>query len=78
MLISGYGANKTIVLKGDTAGTGEIAGNIANPHDRAGKATTIVTKSGTGTWTLSGANTYSGPDHGHAGHAVAGECAQSG
>jgi autotransporter-associated beta strand protein len=59
-VISGYGADKTIVLKGDTAGTGEIAGNIVNPHDRAGKAITAVTKSGTGTWTLSGANTYSG------------------
>jgi len=60
-LISGYGANKTIALKGDTAGSGELGGNIANPHDRAGKATTAVTKSGTGTWTLSGSNSYSGP-----------------
>jgi len=59
-VLSGYGADKTIVLCGDTAGTGEIAGNLSNPHDRAGKATTAVTKSGTGTWTLSGANTYSG------------------
>jgi len=60
-VLSGYGADKTIVLKGDTAGTGEIAGNLFNPHDRAGKATTSLTKSGKGTWTLSGANTYSGP-----------------
>jgi len=60
-VISGYGADKTIVLKGDTAGKGEIAGNITNPHDRAGKATTSVTKSGTGTWTLSGTNSYLGP-----------------
>ncbi len=60
-VVSGYGANKTIVLKGDTAGTGEIAGNIVNPYDRTGKATTAVTKSGTGTWTLSGTNSYSGP-----------------
>ncbi|MCF7733795.1 MAG: autotransporter-associated beta strand repeat-containing protein [Akkermansiaceae bacterium] len=59
-VISGFGADKTIVLKGDTAGTGEIAGNLSNPHDRSGKATTAVTKSGTGTWTLSGTNTYSG------------------
>ena len=59
-VISGYGADKIIALKGDTAGTGEIAGNIVNPYDRAGKATTAVTKSGTGSWTLSGANTYSG------------------
>jgi autotransporter-associated beta strand protein len=60
-VLSGYGASKTIVLKGDAAGTGEIAGNIVNPYDRAGKATTAITKLGAGTWTLSGANTYTGP-----------------
>lgn len=60
-VISGYGAGKTIVLKGDTAGTGEIAGTIANPYDRAGVATTGLTKSGPGIWTLSGMNSYSGP-----------------
>ena len=59
-VISGYGADKTIVLKGDTAGAGEIAGSLFNPYDRADKATTAVTKSGTGTWTLSGVNSYSG------------------
>ena len=59
-IISGYGADKTIALTGDTAGKGEIAGNIINPHDRAGKAMTSVTKSGTGTWTFSGTNTYTG------------------
>jgi len=61
LLISGYGANKSIVLAGDTAGNGELAGGIANPHDRAGKAITSLTKTGAGTWTLSGANTYTGP-----------------
>jgi autotransporter-associated beta strand protein len=60
-LISGYGSNKTIALTGDTAGTGEISGNIVNPYDRAGKATTALAKSGAGTWTLSGANSYTGP-----------------
>jgi autotransporter-associated beta strand protein len=60
-VISGFGANKTIALTGDTAGTGELAGTITNPHDRAGKATTALTKSGKGTWTLSGANSYTGP-----------------
>ena len=61
LLISGYGADKMIVLRGDTAGAGEIAGAIIDPHDRAGKASTSVVKSGSGTWTLSGANTHSGP-----------------
>ncbi len=60
-VVSGYGANKTVTLKGDTQGRGELAGAITNPHDRAGKAVTAVTKSGTGMWTLSGINTYTGP-----------------
>jgi len=60
-VISGYGTSKTVLLKGDTAGSGEIAGDIVNPYDRAGKATTAVTKSGSGTWTLSGSNSYTGP-----------------
>ncbi|MEN9574821.1 MAG: hypothetical protein RL514_2676 [Verrucomicrobiota bacterium] len=61
LLISGYGHSKTIALKGDTAGVGEIAGAIADPHDRVGKATTTVIKFGSGQWTLSGTNTYTGP-----------------
>jgi autotransporter-associated beta strand protein len=60
LLISGYGANKTIALAGDTSGTGEFAGTIPNPHDRTGKAVTSLTKSGKGTWTLSGTNSYTG------------------
>jgi autotransporter-associated beta strand protein len=60
-VLSGHSANKIIALRGDTAGSGEIAGNLANPHDRAGKATTAVNKAGSGTWKLSGANSYSGP-----------------
>ena len=59
-VISGYGASKILALKGDTTGMGEIAGMIANPHDRAGQATTSLVKSGKGTWTLSGANSYTG------------------
>jgi autotransporter-associated beta strand protein len=59
-VISGYGTDKSILLIGDTAGTGEIAGNLFDPHDRSTKAITAVTKSGTGTWVLSGTNTYSG------------------
>jgi autotransporter-associated beta strand protein len=61
ILISGYGADKSIALKGDTAGTGELAGNLTDPHDRSRKARTSLTKSGTGTWILSGANTFTGP-----------------
>lgn len=60
-VISGHSASKTIVLQGDTAGTGELAGSLFDPHDRAGKATTSLIKSGTGSWTLSGTNTYTGP-----------------
>ena len=60
LVISGYGADKTIILQGDTAGTGEMAGNLINPHDRAGKAVTAVTKAGSGIWVLSGTNTYTG------------------
>lgn len=60
-VISGYGENKTIILTGSSTGTGEIACNIENPYDRKDKATTSVTKSGTGTWKLSGTNSYSGP-----------------
>ena len=61
LLISGYGADKTIALTGDTAGSGEIAGAIANPYDRADKAITSVVKSGAGIWVLSGTHTYTGP-----------------
>jgi autotransporter-associated beta strand protein len=60
-VISGYAESKTIILAGSSAGAGEIACNIENPYDRAGKATTSLTKSGTGTWSLSGVNSYTGP-----------------
>lgn len=52
---TGSGA-KTLTLQGSTSGTGEIAGAIVNS---AGGATSL-TKSGTGTWTLSGTNTATG------------------
>ena len=50
-------ANHTLTLQGSTSGTGELSGVISDPGS---SDTLAVTKSGTGTWTLSGANTYSG------------------
>lgn len=61
IIISGYGAGKHIVLVGDSTGTGELSGDLSDPHDREGKAKTSLTKTGSGTWTLSGINTHSGP-----------------
>ena len=52
---SGVGA-KTITLQGSTIGTGELAGAISNQGANA----ISLTKSGTGTWTLSGNNSYTG------------------
>ena len=60
-VMSGYGENKTVVLAGSSAGTGELAFNIDNVYDRKDKAFTSITKSGTGTWALSGTNSYTGP-----------------
>jgi autotransporter-associated beta strand protein len=54
-ITSGNGT-KNFVLKGSTAGTGELAGAIT---DGAGGVLSL-TKQGSGTWTLSGANTYTG------------------
>ncbi len=51
---TGNGA-KTLTLQGSTAGTGEIAGPIANST-----SATSLAKAGTGTWTLSGTNSYTG------------------
>jgi fibronectin-binding autotransporter adhesin len=61
--ISGYGgaANglvATLAFRGSSGGAGEYAGVIKDSAT-AGKFTS-VSKAGTGTWTLSGANTYSG------------------
>lgn len=51
---------KTIYLQGDTAGTGELAGNIGDSLQGTSLATSII-KRGTGTWILSGTNnTYTG------------------
>jgi len=60
-VMSGFAESKTVVLAGSSAGSGELAFNIDNVYDRKGKATTSLTKSGSGTWTLSGKNSYTGP-----------------
>ena len=60
-VMSGFAENKTLVLAGSSVGTGELAFNIDNVYDRKSKANTSLTKSGTGTWTLSGKNSYTGP-----------------
>ena len=49
--------SKTLTLQGSTVGIGEIAGAVINNN---ATNTTSLTKTGTGTWILSGANTYTG------------------
>ncbi len=61
------GGVKVWTLQGSTAGTGEIAGVIP---DNTAAFTTGVTKAGTGIWTLSGVNTYTGPTTVSAGNLV--------
>jgi autotransporter-associated beta strand protein len=63
---TGAGA-KTLTLQGSTAGTGELDGTIV---DNGGA--TAVTKAGTGTWTLAGANTYTGTTAANAGILILG------
>jgi autotransporter-associated beta strand protein len=49
--------SKTLTLQGSTAGIGEISGAVVN---NSAANTTSLTKNGTGTWVLSGVNTYTG------------------
>lgn len=49
---------KSITLQGSTSGTAEMAGVI--PNATSSTLTTSVTKAGSGTWTLSAANTFVG------------------
>jgi autotransporter-associated beta strand protein len=52
---------KTLTLRGSTDGIGEIAGVIPNSAaNNANQRATSIAKSGSGTWILSGANTYTG------------------
>jgi len=64
---SGTGT-KILTLKGSTSATGEISGAII---DSAGGATSLL-KAGSGTWTLSGNNSYSGGTFVNAGSLIAG------
>ncbi|MFH1044538.1 MAG: autotransporter-associated beta strand repeat-containing protein, partial [Pseudomonadota bacterium] len=65
--------SKTLTLQGSTASTGEIAGAIV---DSSGA--TALTKAGTDTWTLSGANIYTGVTTINEGTLVVGADAPSG
>lgn len=56
---SGIGV-KTFILQGSSAGTGEMAGKIIDSSDISSAAPTSLSKDGSGTWTLSGVNTYTG------------------
>ena len=50
-------STKSLALQGSTSGAGEFAGVI---RDNPGGGATQVVKTGSGTWTLSGNNTYTG------------------
>jgi autotransporter-associated beta strand protein len=49
--------NRTLLLTGSSSGSGELGGNLGDPNGFA----LTVSKNGSGTWTLSGTNNYSGP-----------------
>jgi fibronectin-binding autotransporter adhesin len=51
---------RVLQLTGTTAGTGEISGPIQNGLLSGTTVTTVVRKQGTGTWSLTGSNSYSG------------------
>lgn len=51
------GQAKTFTLQGSTAGIGELSATLTDPSVTV---KTTLNKAGTGTWILSGANTYSG------------------
>lgn len=56
-VIVSVSGTKTFNLNGSSSGTGEISGNIPNPPTTGN---TRIFKIGSGTWTLSGTNSYLG------------------
>lgn len=58
MVMTDTRGQKNITFQGSTAGTGEMAGVI--PNASTSTTLTSVTKAGSGTWTLSAANLYTG------------------
>lgn len=60
---------KNLTLQGSTAGTGEISGSIP---EGGSSMVTSLTKAGTGTWTLSGANYFTGKTQVDAGTLILG------
>ena len=57
---------KTLFLEGSSSGAGELAGIISN----SSSSTVSLAKRGTGTWTLSGSNAFTGPTSVEAGTLV--------
>ena len=51
-------APRTLTLQGSTSGIGEITGAVINWNNQNIQNLTSLTKNGTGTWILSGANSY--------------------
>jgi autotransporter-associated beta strand protein len=58
VVYSGTAAAQTLVLSGNNAGVNRFAPSIGNGN--AGAAVTSLTKSGSDTWAISGASTYTG------------------
>jgi len=75
-LVTLAGANqaRTIALGGTNTGNNTLAGSIGN----AGSGVTTLAKNDSGTWLLTGTNTYSGPTNVNAGRLILGNGGTSG